>query len=292
MPKLIERVLPGAALGSSNLAASRPVRSIRFLFGFAGRWVRLRRALVAIGMAIVALISSLDAHAADDAAVKGRLGGVAPQFIGQSCIATVVMDINKADWQRKITMQFWALGGTKFLIRILAPAEDAGTAILKVGDTTWYYLPKANRTVEMLPSMMLSSWMGSHFTLSDLISESTLTDDYTPATSFEGDRGGAPVSEYTLTPKPDAAVVWGKIVLQIRQADKMPVWQRFYDEDGKLVRELTFSDYKSIGGKLIPTHLDMQPIEQAPEHTSITFEKIEFDTPISPDIFALKNLKQ
>jgi len=229
---------------------------------------------------------------ADDQPARGRLSGIAPQFIGQSCIATVVMEINKEDWQRKIKMQFWALGGTKFLIRILEPQEDAGTAILKVDNTTWYYLPKAKRTVEMLPSMMLSSWMGSHFTLSDLVSESTLTDDYATATSFEGDRNGVAVSEYTLTPKSDAAVVWGKIILEIRQADQMPVWQRFYDEDGKLVRELSFSDYKTVSGKLIPTHLVMKPLDQAPEQTSITFENIVFDSPIAEDIFALKNLKQ
>jgi len=248
--------------------------------------------MFAIALALAMPGFSAVANAAGSPLTKGWVNGLAPQFIGQSCIATVVMDINKADWQRKITMQFWSLGGTKFLIRIVQPAEDAGTAILKIGDTTWYYLPKANRTVEMLPSMMLSSWMGSHFTLSDLVSESTMTDDYTPAISFEGDRGAGMVSEYTLTPKPEAAVVWGKIVLQVRQSDQMPVWQRFYDEDGKLVRELSFSDYKTVSGKLIPTRLVMHPLDQAPEQTSITFENLVFDSPISEDVFALKNLKQ
>jgi outer membrane lipoprotein-sorting protein len=264
---------------------------IRFL-KTCGRLARLPCAVAAIGLSLLWLSPGVTAQASDDQVARGRLSGVAPQFIGQSCIATVVMDITKADWQRKITMQFWALGGTKFLVRILQPQEDAGTAVLKIGDAAWYYLPKSNRTVEMLPSMMLSSWMGSHFTLSDLVSESTLTDDYTTADSFDGDRNGVAVSEYTLTPKPNAAVVWGKIVLEIRKADQMPVWQRFYDEDGKLVRELSFSDYKTVGGKLIPTHLVMRPLDQAPEQTSITFENIVFDSPISDDIFALKNLKQ
>jgi outer membrane lipoprotein-sorting protein len=290
MPDLSDRIAAQRQVEVGKYFGSpRASRFVGLLETF-GCLARVSRGLVAIGLLWLSLGAA--AQASDDTVTRGRLGSVAPQFIGQSCVATVVMDISKADWQRKITMQFWALGGTKFLIRIVQPQEDAGTAILKVGDTTWYYLPKANRTVEMLPSMMLSSWMGSHFTLSDLVSEGTLTDDYTTTTSFEGDRNGVQVSEYTLTPKMDAAVVWGKIVLQIRQADQMPVWQRFYDEDAKLVRELSFSDYKTVGGKLIPTHLIMRPLDQAPEQTSITFENIVFDSPISDDIFALKNLKQ
>ena len=110
--------------------------------------------------------------------------------------------------------------------------------------------------------MMMTSWMGSDFTLNDLVNQSRLTNDYAIATSFEGQRDGVAVSEYTLTPKPSAAVVWGKIIMEIRQADLMPVWQRYYDEDGKLVRELSFSDYKTVSGRLIPTRLVMRPSGQ------------------------------
>ncbi|HVB29710.1 MAG TPA: outer membrane lipoprotein-sorting protein, partial [Terriglobia bacterium] len=167
--------------------------------------------------------------------------------------------------------------------------------ILKVGNKIWYYLPKANRTVKIRPSMMMSSWMGSNFTLNDLVKQSRLTSDYVVTTSFEGQRDGAEVSEYTLTPKPAAAVVWGKITLEVRQSDRMPVWQRYYGEDGKLVRELTFSEYKSVSGRLIPTQLVMQSMgkagKKAVEQTTVTYEKIIFDQPISKAMFSLKNLK-
>ena len=135
--------------------------------------------------------------------------------------------------------------------------------------------------------MMTTSWMGSDFTLNDLVNQSRLTNDYLVATSFEGQRDGGAVFEYTLTPKPEAAVVWGKITLEVRQTDLMPIWQRYYDEDGKLVRELSFSDYKYVSGRLIPTRLVMRPVDQAGEQTTITYENIVFDEPISDDIFSL-----
>jgi outer membrane lipoprotein-sorting protein len=72
----------------------------------------------------------------------------------------------------------------------------------------------------------------------------------------------------------------------------MPVWQRYYDEDGKLVRELAFSEYKYVSGRLIPTRLVMRPLEQAGEQTTITYENVVFNAPISEDTFSQKNLKQ
>jgi len=273
--------------------------------------MRWQKGSVAICLGLTWLSLGQISQAADDQEIVDR---VARLFISQSSIATVEMQITREDFQRKISMQFWSLGGSNILVRIRSPQEDAGTAILKVGNKTWCYLPKANRTVKMPPSMMMTPWMGSDFTLNDLVKESRLTNDYVIATSFEGKRDGVAVTEYTLTPKRAAVVVWGKITLEIRQADQMPVRQRYYDEDGKLVRELTFSEYKTVSGRLIPTRLVMRPLDkagekasagdgvlvdgvrqppdQAVEQTTITYENIVFDEPISEETFSRRNLKQ
>lgn len=231
-------------------------------------------------------------QAAVDQRAQENVDRVSRLLISQSSIATVDMQITKVDWQRTISMQLWTLRETNILVRIRQPQEDAGTAILKVGAKAWIYLPKAKRTVTMPASMMTTSWMGSHFTLDDLVNQSRLSDNYAIAASFAGQRDGVAVFEYTLTPKSSAAVVWGKIVMEVRESDLMPVWQRYYDEDGKPVRELSFSEYKTVGGRLIPTRLVMRPLDQAAEQSTITYESIAFDTPIGAETFALGNLKQ
>src|SRR5271157_3283277 len=256
------------------------------------RFTRWQKRCTAICLGLTWLSLGQVAQAGDDQQAQEIVGRVARLFTSQSSIATVNMQITKADFQRTISMQFWSVGESKILVRIRQPPEDAGTAILKVGDKAWMYLPKANRTVEMPASMMTTSWMGSHFTLDDLVGQSRLTSDYLIATSFAGYRDGVAVSEYTLTPKPAAPVVWGKITLEVRQADLMPIWQRYYDEDGKLVRELSFSEYKYVSRRLIPTRLVMRPLDQASEQTTITYENVGFDAPISEETFSLKNLKQ
>ena len=259
--------------------------------------IRSQRGDFVICLTLTWLSMAHVALAADNQRAREIVDRAARLFASQSSIATVEMQITKEDFQRQISMQLWSVDEAKILVRIHQPQEDAGTAILKVADKTWLYLPKANRTVAMPASMMATSWMGSDFTLNDLVNQSRLSDDYMIATTFEGQRDGVAVSEYTLTPRPAAVVVWGKIVLEIREADLMPIWQRYYDEDGMPVRELSFSDYKTVStssrfGRLIPTRLVMRRLNQTGEQTTITYKDIVFDQPISEDIFSLRNLKQ
>src|SRR5262249_6516253 len=199
---------------------------------------------------------------------------------GESSIGVVTMEISTANWQRTLSMQIWSRGTDNALVRINKPEKEAGTATLKVGNNIWHYLPKVNRTIKIPTSMMMASWMGSHFTNDDLVKDSRLIRDYLIAISFAGERNGAPVYEFTLTPKPAAAVVWGKVVLEVRQADLMPTWQQFYDEEGKLVRELTWSDYKVMGGRLVPTRVVVRPMDKPGERTMITYDDLSFDVTI------------
>jgi outer membrane lipoprotein-sorting protein len=257
-----------------------------------------RERSVVIGLALILLSPGYVARAAptkpstgaDNPAAREAVDRVAHLFSSKSSVASVRMQISNEDGQRDLTMKIWSLGD-KVLIIITSPPDAAGITILKEGNNIRYYLPKSKRTVKLPPSMAMTSWMGSDFTIDDLVKESFLTRDYSISTSYNGSRGGVAVYEYTMEPHPDAAVVWGKIVLQIRQADAAPTWQGFYDEDGKLARELTFSEYKKVDGRLIPTRLVMKPADKAGAHTTIDYQDIAFDVPVSEGTFVLPSLK-
>lgn len=262
---------------------------VSLTIGCSRRW---RGARIAACVALTWLSLGHVSQAADDQRPQGIVDRVAQLFMSQSSIATVDMEITKEDSRRTILMQLWTLGQRYVLVRIRQPQDDAGTAILKIDNQAWMYLPKARRTVGMPASMMMASWMGSDFTLNDLVNQSRLSNDYTIATSFEGNRGGLAIAEYTLTPKPTAAVVWGKLVLEVRQDNQMPIREGYYDESGTLVREMTFFDYRWVNWKLIPTRLVMRPLDRAGEHTTITYQSITLDPPVSEEIFSLRNLRQ
>jgi len=249
---------------------------------------RKRRLTLLLGLTILGLAQI--SWAADDQRAREIVDRVDQLLRDNSSVGTVTMQISTENWQRNLVIQIWSLGTDHALIRINSPQKEAGTATLKVSNNIWNYLPKVNRTVKIPTSMMVASWMGSHFTNDDLVKGSRLIHDYSITTSFEGERNGVVVDEFTLTPKPEAPVVWGKIVLEVRQSDSMPTWQRFYDEEGKLIRDLTFSQYKTMGGKLIPTHLRMRPVDKAGEQTVLVYNDIAFDVAISADMFSLRNL--
>ena len=145
---------------------------------------------------------------------------------GESSRGRITMEITTEHWSRSLDMEVWSLGVEHSLVRVQSPAREAGIATLKAGQEVWNYLPRVDRTIKVPPSLMMGSWMGSHFTNDDLVKESRIVDDYDFEISFEGEREGVEVWEFQLTPRPEAPVVWGRIDEQVRKADLMPTWVR------------------------------------------------------------------
>ncbi len=230
--------------------------------------------------------------AAQDNAPRDIIDRVDRILRGESSRGTATMEVITEHWSRSVTMELWSLGTDYSLVRVTAPAKEAGTATLKAEQDIWNYLPKVDRTIKVPASMMSGSWMGSHFTNDDLVKESRLIEDYTIETSFEGDRDGVPVWEFKLTPKPEAAIVWGYIAYQIRKNDTMPIWARYYDEDGELARTLEFSDFRNMGGRLVPAKMDMQPADKPGERTTMLYDDLEFDVDLEKSFFSLQVLKR
>jgi outer membrane lipoprotein-sorting protein len=210
---------------------------------------------------------------------------------GESSHGTATMEVVTENWERSMAMEIWSLGTEYSLIRITAPKSEEGTATLKAGDDIWNYLPRVDRTIKIPASMMMGAWMGSHFTNDDLVKESRLIEDYDIEIAFDGDRDGVEVWEFQLTPKPEAPVVWGSIRYQVRKADLMPLWARYYDEDGTLVRTMKFSDFRVMGGRLIPVAMEVRPENKPNERTSVRYIDLEFNIDIDRDFFSLRALR-
>ena len=144
----------------------------------------------------------------------------------------------------------------------------------------------------MPASMMAGSWMGSHFSNDDLVKESQLVEDYDITLSYRGARDGTNVWEFDLSPLPEAPVVWDRIIYQVRQSDYMPLWAKFFDENGNLSRTMTFSEFTEMGGRLIPLVMEMQPTGKPNEYTKLRYDMMQFDVGLDTSFFSLRNLKR
>ena len=244
--------------------------------------------LVLAALASVAVASPASAQA-DPRAIE-IIDQVDRLMRGESSAGRMRMEIDTENWSRALEMRVWSLGAEYSLVRVDSPRREEGAATLKVGDEVWNYLPRADRTIKIPPSMMLGAWMGSHFTNDDLVKESRMAEDYDIVIAFEGDRDGVEVWEFTMTPKPEAPVIWGRIEQQIRKRDRMPLWARYYDEDGSVERTITFSDFATMGGRLVPTRTVIQPAD-GDERTVVTYLELEFDVGLEEDFFSLRNLR-
>jgi outer membrane lipoprotein-sorting protein len=204
----------------------------------------------------------------------------------------MAMKVVTEHWTREMTLEFWSQGKDRSLVRILAPQKEKGTATLKAAENIWNYLPKVNRVIKVPTSMMGGAWMGSHFTNDELVKESRMAEDYDFATSFEGERGGERIVEISCTPKAGAAVVWGKVVVAVRQGDWMPISIAYLDEDLKLARTMTFSDLKVLGGRTVPTVSRMVPADKPRELTEVRYQEVAFDLALPEDLFSLRALQK
>jgi outer membrane lipoprotein-sorting protein len=238
------------------------------------------------------LLIWLDGSAAAELTARALIRKSQDLLRSQSNVGRYRMQISRPDWQRTILLRSWdERAGKRFFIRILAPRKDKDTTFLKVGGNMWMYLPKLERDIKIPPSMMLSSWMGSDFTNDDLVKMSSVVDDYTHRIIGRQGSGDKEVFTIESLPKPEAAVVWGRLVHRLT-AEGLPLEQEFYDEHGKLVRRLVFEDVKLLGGRRLPTRWIMQPLVKPGRRTIMEIERIEFDVDIPPTVFKRANLSR
>ncbi|MCB9797629.1 MAG: outer membrane lipoprotein-sorting protein [Alphaproteobacteria bacterium] len=209
---------------------------------------------------------------------------------GASSVAVMTMQVKTERYERTVTMKAWTKGTEKSLIVIQSPAKEKGVATLKVDDNIWNYMPKIDRTVKVPANMMSGSWMGSHVTNDDLVRENRLAEEF-DAVMTEEPQGGEGRWVIELTPKPDAAVVWGKIVAEIRP-DRVPQEIRYYDEKGALVRTMSYGEPKEISGRLIPMSFTVTPADKPGEFTRFSYDSLEFDVDIPDSTFSLQALRQ
>jgi hypothetical protein len=244
------------------------------------------------------LVGGSSARADDDAPSPGGPGFVKyvmkkidDLYRGARSHGEMTMKVRTTHWTRTITLEAWTMGSDYSLMRILRPKKEKGTATLKAKSDLFTYLNKTGRTIKITAGMMGGSWMGSHFTNDDLVKHTRFSEDYTIKLIFDGEEEGVQIYRFELKPKPDAPVVWGKIDVAVRASDLQPLSQLFYDEDGKKVRLLVFSDHAEVGGRVIPKKMVMRPLDGSGEYTELRWRKVDFGIDISKDFFTVQKLK-
>jgi outer membrane lipoprotein-sorting protein len=243
-------------------------------------------------MNALVLLALLLPAAANEPTARELLDQVDDLHRGTSSHALSTMHVKTSRWDRTLSMEVWSEGDERSLIRILSPAKEAGMTTLKVDDNIWNYLPKVDRTMKVPAGMMSNNWMGSHFTNDDLVKESRMADDYIFQFTSMPDEDPTGLYVIECIPNPDAPVVWGKVVVQVRAEDRLPTEITYWDERGTLVRTMAFDDIREIDGRPVPFRMMLTPADTPEEFTEVIYDDLNFDVEIPASVFTLQALKR
>ncbi len=269
--------------GRHTDVAGSPLASRRFA---ASARTVLAVALLAAAMSLVELQAFPQPKPPNVETVLTRLDEL---YRSKSSIARLEIVVTTARSTRTMRLKAWTRGEDEALIVIEAPPREEGTATLRVGSNLWNYLPRIARTIRVPPSMMLGSWMGTDFTNDDLVKESSLRKDFVSHIDRRSDT--PPGWWITLTAKPGIVGRWARVETLVDE-ETLPVEERHFDRKGRLARVITFDEIRALGGRRIPSHLTLTPVDTVGQRTELRYLEIQFDVLLPDDTFSLSRLER
>jgi len=249
---------------------------------------RIRLKAISCLLALAMLPGPLPASEVKDA--KELVRAAMDHWRGVTSYSEMTMTIHRADWERSMSMRTWSQGDKLSLVRIREPKKDAGNGTLLKDNEMWSYSPKINRIIKIPSSMMSQGWMGSDFSNKDVSKSTDILKQYDHSLSGKKQEDGHTVYTIEAIPHEDAAIVWGKEVLKIRD-DFVLLEQQYWDQDGKLVKTMEARDIQEMGGRSVARVMRMGKVDSTDEWTQMEVSSIEFDLDLPTGIFTLSNLR-
>jgi outer membrane lipoprotein-sorting protein len=244
------------------------------------------RTLASIVFPAILLADSASAAADADALLKRAYDN----YRAANSASTVTMTIHRPDWERQMSMNAWTRGDNDALVRFVAPAKDAGNATLKLADETWVFDPRLNQIIKLPASMMAQAWMGSDFSYNDLAKSEDLLTEYTHRIIGIETANGHTATILEAYPKPGAPVVWGKVVIKLRD-DDVVMEETFFDQDMNPAKRMTTEKVAPRGGRDYPVVMTMHPLDEPGRYTRIETTAAAFNVAVPDYLFTLSNLQ-
>jgi outer membrane lipoprotein-sorting protein len=210
---------------------------------------------------------------------------------GTSSLGEMTVSIIRPTWNRTIKIKTWGKGLDYSLTLITYPAKEKGQTFLKRKNELWSWSPTINRMVKLPPSMMSQGWMGSDYTNDDILKESSIVQDYTHKLLGSETLEGYDCYKIELTPKESSNIVWGKLYKWISKSGYLQLKTEYYDEDGYKVKSDIGKNIKTLGGRTLPSMVEIIPEGEPGKKTVVEINSIQFDIKIEDSFFSQQNMQ-
>ena len=234
-----------------------------------------------LGLFALGLVSSTVAAAPPDAATILRRADRA--ILGEAAAYTLRMTVVRPEKpERVVEMKGWKKGDEQGLVRYTAPAKERGTAYLRSGESTWLFLPSAEKVVRVGAKQ---NFGGGDFSNADIFRLS-LVRDYDPTLAGEETVEGEACYKLELKAK-DRSVAYDRVVYWVRSDGTFyPVKADYYTLSGKNLKSLVLSQVKPLGGRPRPTLMTMQSRVDEGSRTRLEFLTIQDDPKLDDRLFS------
>ena len=239
---------------------------------------------------VVSVLFSMQLMAEEITDARDLVRAAMDHWRGINSYSEMTMTIHRPDWERSMSMRAWSEGDKLSLVRVTEPKKDAGNGTLLKDNDMWSYSPKINRIIKIPSSMMRQSWMGSDFSNKDISKSTDIISQYDHTLVGTEEKDGHLFYTIQSIPHEEAAVVWGKEVVTVRD-DYVMMRQEFWDQDGALVKEMNAFEVQEMGGRTLAKRMRMNKTETPDEWTEMEVNAIDFDVDLPDSIFTLSNLR-
>lgn len=82
------------------------------------------------------------------------------------------------------------------------------------------------------------------------------------------------------------------MIVIVRQPDYLPVRIEYFDEKLTLARTIEIGELKDLDGRLLPTRWTVRSTDKPGQSTILTYLEIQFDRPMSDDLFSVAALSE
>ncbi|MGB2762811.1 MAG: outer membrane lipoprotein-sorting protein [Candidatus Aminicenantaceae bacterium] len=206
-------------------------------------------------------------------------------------ISVAEMTIHGRRGSRTIKSRSWLQGQDKSFTEYLAPAREAGTKMLKLGDQLWTYIPSTDRTIKISGHMMRQSVMGSDLSYEDMMEDPKLLKLYHANVIGEEvilDRA-CWVLELTAKVKSTA---YHSRKIWVDKERYVSLREDRIARSGKLLKTFEVKEIRRIQNRWVPTHMIFKDVLKSGKGTEFVIEDIEFNASIPEHVFTKASLRK
>jgi outer membrane lipoprotein-sorting protein len=172
-----------------------------------------------------------------------------------------------------------------------APAMDKGKRFLKLSDEMWMYLPEIEKSTKIAGHMLRQSMMGSDFSYDDFIENRKLKDIFDIKLLGIDTALNKSCFKLELTAKVQDVNYYTRRVW-VDTIAYLPIRAEYYAKSGKLMKEITISDFQRFGSRNFPTKIKMVNKLRQNTYTELTLKNIKIDVEIPARFFTKTYLER